>query len=162
MASTRPRSWEWPLKASAVTFATRFRTSRVDPATGLPYENAPGVLSLEMMRPSSGCQFFAGPLPDVAPGEDTYSSLEKESLYCASCHTAKFWGTQIYDSYGEWLASPYSDPVTGQTCQDCHMPSTGATLFARAEVGGQYARPGHGAQPPHARSRQTWRCYGGR
>jgi hypothetical protein len=117
-------------------FCHKVSDVRVDPATGLPYENAPGVLSLEMMRPSLGHQFFAGPYMDVAPGEDTYSSLQKESLYCASCHTASFWGTKIYDSYGEWLASPYSDPVTGRTCQDCHMLSTGATLVARAEVGG--------------------------
>lgn len=115
---------------------------KVDPTTGLPYENAPGVLSLEMKRPSPGHQLFAGPYKDVAPGEDTYSALQKESLYCAPCHTASFWGTKIYDSYGEWLASPYSDPVTGQTCQDCHMPSTGATLVARAEVGGNQRDPG--------------------
>jgi hypothetical protein len=109
---------------------------KIDPATGLPYENAPGVLSLEMMRPGPGHQFFAGPYSDVAPGDDTYSALQKESLYCAACHSAKFWGTQIYDSYGEWLGSSYSDPSTGKTCQDCHMPSVGSVLVARAAVGG--------------------------
>ena len=31
-------------------------------------------------------------------------------------------GTLIYNSYGEWLDSPYSDPKTGKTCQECHMP----------------------------------------
>jgi hypothetical protein len=113
----------------------------VDPATQLPYENAPGVLSLQMRRPSEGEQLFEGPYKDVAPGNDTFSALQKESLYCASCHTARFWGTQIYDSYGEWLASPYSDSVTGRTCQDCHMPSTGSTLVARADVGGNARDP---------------------
>jgi hypothetical protein len=29
----------------------------------------------------------------------------------------------VYNSYGEWLASDYNDPETGQTCQQCHMPS---------------------------------------
>ena len=113
----------------------------VDPGAGLPYENAPGVLSFEMRRPSPGSQFFAGPYVDVAPGDDTFSPLQKESLYCAPCHTARFWGTQVYDSYGEWLASPYSDPVTGQTCQDCHMPSRGASRIARAEEGGNTRDP---------------------
>jgi hypothetical protein len=113
----------------------------VDPATGLPHENAPGVLSLEMKRPNPGAQFFAGPYVDVAPGDDTFSPLQKESLYCAPCHTARFWGTLIYDSYGEWLASPYSDEVTGQTCQNCHMPSRGSSLIAREEEGGNLRDP---------------------
>jgi hypothetical protein len=31
----------------------------------------------------------------------------------------------IYNSYGEWLASPYSDPsyAGARTCQECHMPA---------------------------------------
>ncbi len=46
-----------------------------------------------MKRPNPGAQFFAGPYVDVAPGDDTFSPLQKESLYCAPCHTARFWGT---------------------------------------------------------------------
>jgi hypothetical protein len=42
----------------------------------------------------------------------------------------------IYNSYGEWLESPYNDPETGQQCQDCHMPPTGASHFALPEAGG--------------------------
>lgn len=122
-------------------FCHKISGVRTDPATGLPYENAPGVLSFEFLRPAPGRQFFAGPLDDVAPGEDTYSALQLDSLYCASCHSAKFWGTPIYDSYGEWLASPYSDPDTGQTCQDCHMPARGATIFALPEAGGRERDP---------------------
>ena len=37
-------------------------------------------------------------------------------------------GVEIDNSYGEWLDSPYSDPKTGQTCQDCHMPNGGLRL----------------------------------
>jgi hypothetical protein len=109
---------------------------------GLLQEHMPGVLSYELRRPPEGHQFFAGPFDDVAPGEDTYSPLQKESRYCAPCHSAVFWDTQIYDSYGEWLASPYSDPQDGQSCQDCHMPSTGIEYFARPDKGGLVRDPG--------------------
>ncbi|MBN1454370.1 MAG: hypothetical protein JW963_25360, partial [Anaerolineales bacterium] len=43
--------------------------------------------------------------------------------FCAACHFGVFWDTVVYNSYGEWLDSPYSDPRNGKTCQDCHMPS---------------------------------------
>jgi mono/diheme cytochrome c family protein len=110
--------------------------ANLDADTGLPHSNRPGVLSFEFRRPPEGHQFFAGPYDDVAPGEDTYSPLQQESAYCASCHFGVFWDTQIYNSYGEWLASPYSDPDSGQTCQACHMPPSGVTHFARSDVGG--------------------------
>lgn len=113
----------------------------LDPATGRPYDNRPGVLSLTFRRPPEGEQFFAGPLDDVAPGEDTRLPLQRESRFCAPCHSASFWGVRIYDSYGEWLGSPWSDPVTGRTCQDCHMPRGGATCFARPERGGLQRDP---------------------
>lgn len=102
---------------------------------GLPWTNMPGVLSYEFRRPPDGHQFFAGPLDDVAPGEDTYSPLQKESAYCAGCHYGIFWDTVVYNSFGEWLDSPYSDPENGQTCQDCHMPPTGGDRFATVEAG---------------------------
>ena len=108
----------------------------LDPASGLPHANTPGVLSYEFRRPPQGHQFFAGPLDDVAPGEDTYSSVQNESRYCAPCHFGVFWDTVVYNSFGEWLDSPYSEPETGKTCQDCHMPHVGATYFVRPEQGG--------------------------
>ncbi|MBI9051089.1 MAG: hypothetical protein JEZ00_16830 [Anaerolineaceae bacterium] len=108
----------------------------LDPQTQLPYENQPGVLSMEFLRPPEGHQFFAGPLDDVAPGEDTFVSIQNESAFCASCHYGVFWNTPIYNSYGEWLDSDYSDAENGQTCQDCHMPQTSATYFALPEQGG--------------------------
>jgi hypothetical protein len=103
---------------------------------GLPWPGRPGVLSIELARPPEGHQYFAGPLDDVAPGDDTYSGLQLESRFCAGCHYGVFWDTVVYDSYGEWLRSDYSNPVTGLTCQECHMPPTGATLFALPEEGG--------------------------
>ncbi len=109
---------------------------KLDPSTGLPYPNTPGVLSYEFRRPFEGHQFFAGPFDDVAPGEDTYSAIQTESAFCAPCHFAVFWDTTMYNSYGEWLTSSYSEPETGQTCQDCHMPQLGATQFATDDAGG--------------------------
>ncbi len=114
---------------------------RLNSDTGLPYPNMPGVLSFEFRRPPNGHQFFAGPLDDVAPGEDTYSPLQQQSQYCAPCHFGIFWDTVVYNSFGEWLASPYSDPETGRTCQDCHMPPTGATHFALPGQGGEARDP---------------------
>jgi hypothetical protein len=108
----------------------------LDQGTGLPYPNRPGVLSLEFRRPEEGHQFFAGPLDDVAPGEDTFVPLQTESQICAACHFGVFWDVVVYTSFGEWLESPYSDPESGQTCQDCHMPPLGGTTFVLPDMGG--------------------------
>lgn len=105
----------------------------VDNRTGVPPENMTGVLSIELRRPEKGDQVFFGPLDDVDVGPDTYLPLQNESLACAPCHNASFWGTPVYQSYSEWLNSPY--PAEGKTCQKCHMKTGGlASNFA----------PGHG------------------
>jgi hypothetical protein len=122
-------------------FCHKVWDARLDPASGLPYPNMPGVLSFEFRRPPEGHQFFAGPFDDVAPGEDTYSPLQEQGQFCAACHFGVFWDTQVYNSFGEWLASPYSDPDSGQTCQDCHMPPIGTTHFALPEAGGEERDP---------------------
>jgi hypothetical protein len=109
---------------------------RLDPSKGIPFPGRAGVLSYEFRRPFKGHQFFAGPLDDIAPGEDTFSKLQKSSQFCAPCHFGVFWDTVVYDSFGEWLRSPYSREEEGKTCQDCHMPSTGAEFFAHPEKGG--------------------------
>ena len=109
---------------------------RLNPATGLPFPERAGVLSYEFRRPFKGHQFFAGPMDDIAPGEDTYSKLQKSSQFCAPCHFGVFEGTVVYDSFGEWLRSPYSQEGRGKTCQDCHMPRSGAEYFAHPEKGG--------------------------
>lgn len=113
----------------------------LDQNTGLPYPNMPGVLSFEFLRPPEGHQFFAGPFDDVAPGEDTYSPIQQQSQFCAPCHFGTFWDTTIYNSFGEWLESPYSETETGKTCQDCHMPRLGATYFALPDQGGTERDP---------------------
>ncbi len=99
---------------------------RLDPGTGLPYENMPGVMSMELRRPEGEPQMFFGPFDDVDVGPDTFLPLQNESRFCAACHNASFWGTPIYQSYAEWLDSPY--PQEGKTCQSCHMKPDGVTV----------------------------------
>ncbi|MCK4394462.1 carboxypeptidase regulatory-like domain-containing protein [Candidatus Bipolaricaulota bacterium] len=113
----------------------------LDPETLLPYPNMPGVLSIQLFRSEGEQVLFFGTFDDVTR-RVTRLPLEEESAFCAPCHFGVFWDTVIYDSYGEWLRSPYSDPDTGQTCQDCHMPVTDDTWFALPEKGGFIREPG--------------------
>ncbi len=125
-----------PAEGIPCDFCHKVWDVRLDPESGMPYPNMPGVLSYEFRRPPEGHQYFAGPYDDVAPGEDTYLPVMTQSQFCAPCHFGVFWDTVVYNSFGEWLESPYSDPETGQTCQDCHMPPLGASYFARPDQGG--------------------------
>lgn len=120
----------------ACDFCHKVWDLRLNSNSGLPYPNMPGVLSFEFRRPPEGHQFFAGPFDDVAPGEDTYSPIQTKSQYCAPCHFGVFWNTVVYNSFGEWLDSPYSNTETGKTCQDCHMPQGQNDYFARLDKGG--------------------------
>jgi mono/diheme cytochrome c family protein len=100
----------------------------LDSATGTPYPNRPGVLSMDIRRPfpadPNRYQLFFGTFDDDnVPMEDTNLPLLKESQFCAPCHFGVFWDTVVYNSFGEWLESPYSDPAFegAKTCQQCHM-----------------------------------------
>jgi len=97
-----------------------------DGATGLPYQNLPGVQAFRLYRPAAGTQIFFGTLDDI-PRRVSYSALEKESRLCAPCHSGGWWGVPAYASYDEWLASPYA--AEGVTCQACHMPQSGKTTI---------------------------------
>lgn len=108
----------------------------LNPETGLPFPARPGVLSLDLRRPFPDdprrYQLFFGTFDDDnVPEEDTYLPLIEKSEFCAACHYGIFWDTSIYNSFGEWLDSPYGNPDTGKTCQQCHMPSP--TIY-RGEV----------------------------
>jgi hypothetical protein len=105
----------------------------LDPATQNVYPNIPGVQSQRMLRPPPGDNIFFGPYDDIHD-PDTYLPLISQSAFCAPCHQFSMWGTPIYESYAEWLASPYAD--AGVTCQDCHMPPNGDTYFALPSAGG--------------------------
>jgi len=105
----------------------------LNPATGRPYENAPGVFSLRLYRPYPGDQIFFGSLDDVAR-RVSYLPIEKKSQFCAPCHQFSFWGTPIYESFREWQESPY--PAQGVECQTCHMPTGTSSTFCLPEKGG--------------------------
>jgi hypothetical protein len=117
----------------------------LDPDTKLPYADKPGISSMRLYRPPEGQQLFFGTYDDVTR-RVTYLPLEEESAFCAPCHYGVFGGVVghnevvggvvIYNSYGEWLESPYSDPETGQTCQDCHMLPVDNDYFVYPEQGG--------------------------
>ena len=117
----------------------------LNPAQNRPWEARPGISSMRLYRPPEGADLFFGPLDDV-PSPDSYLPLQEESAFCAPCHYGQFGGVagshevtggvEIYNSYGEWLESPYSDPKTGQTCQDCHMPPVDYEYFVFPEAGG--------------------------
>jgi hypothetical protein len=107
----------------------------LDSTTGLPYPNMPGVLSMRLYRPFEGQQLFFGNFDDVTR-RVSYLPLYEESAYCAPCHFGVFWDTVVYNSFGEWLDSSYSEPETGQTCQACHMPVVDYDYFVYPEKGG--------------------------
>jgi hypothetical protein len=117
----------------------------LNPDTGLPWPARPGISSMRLYRPEEGQQLFFGTFDDVTR-RVTYLPLEEESAFCAPCHYGVFGGVAgkydvtggviIYNSFGEWLESPYSDPETGQTCQDCHMPAVENDYFVYPEQGG--------------------------
>jgi hypothetical protein len=118
----------------------------INSETNLPWPDSPGILSLSLSRPSDESeQVFFGTLVDVTR-PDSFLPLQSESVFCASCHYGVFGGvmgdrtvsggTLIYNSYGEWLASPYSSADTGATCQDCHMPVSSENWTVYPEQGG--------------------------
>jgi hypothetical protein len=107
-------------------------------ATGLPYQNAPGVTSMWLTRPPSDTHMFYGPFDDVLR-RVSYLKLEKQSEFCAPCHQFSFWGVPVYTSFEEWLESPY--PAQGVECQGCHMVPTGVDYFVYPEQGGLIRDP---------------------
>jgi len=107
-----------------------------------PFPDKPGALSFDFARPDPGwSQLFTGPLPgantDGTDIEVTCSPVFSQSQFCAACHYGKFWDTQIYNSYGEWLESPYANSgneADYKTCQSCHMVVNNGTLEGNTEV----------------------------
>ena len=81
-----------------------------------------GKFGLKLLRPREG-QLFFGPLDDVDRGEEVFSPLYHQSLYCAACHEGTVFGVHAYSTYSEWLASPAKQE--GKQCQNCHMQPTG-------------------------------------
>jgi hypothetical protein len=119
-------------------FCHKIGYAYLNPATGLPYPNAPGVVSYRLYRPPADTHMFFGPFDDVVR-RVSYLELEKKSQFCAPCHQFSFWGTPIYESFNEWLQSPY--PEQGIECQTCHMKPTGVDYFVYPESGGLIRDP---------------------
>jgi hypothetical protein len=119
-------------------FCHKIGYAYLNPATGLPYPNAPGILSFRLYRPPPDTHMFFGPFDDVTR-RVSYLELEKKSQFCAPCHQFSFWGTPIYESFREWLESPYPD--MGIECQTCHMKPTGVDYFVFPEKGGLIRNP---------------------
>ena len=125
--------------------------------TGLPYPDLPGILSLRMFRPAAGHDLIFGPVDDIARTDipeprDVHLPMQEESRFCAGCHYGILGGVVVgnmdvkggvlvYSSFSEWLNSPYSDPETGQTCQDCHMRAGDVNYFAYPTRGGVIRDP---------------------
>jgi hypothetical protein len=119
-------------------FCHKIGYAYLDPTTGLPYPNVPGVLAVRLYRPPPDTHMFFGPFDDVTR-RVSYLELEKKSQFCAPCHQFSFWGTPIYESFREWLESPYPD--MGIECQGCHMKPTGVDYFVFPEKGGLIRDP---------------------
>ncbi len=94
---------------------------------------AHGRYGLELLRPTSG-QLIFGPLDDVDRGVETFSPLQKDSRYCASCHEGVLLGVHVYSTYTEWRESPAGQ--AGKQCQHCHMTPTGSMTNMAPEAGG--------------------------
>ena len=114
-------------------FCHKIGGAYLDPVTQSVYPNTPGVQSFKVLRPPPDDNIFFGPFDDI-PDPDTYLPLFSQSQFCAACHQFSFWNTPIYESYEEWLTSPYAEE--GVTCQDCHMPPNGEPVFAVPDEGG--------------------------
>ncbi len=134
------------LEGISCEFCHAIRNVIIDPITKMPTADMPGIMSLELRRPEDGHKMFFGTLTDSSRAEVSALPLQSESQFCAACHFGVFGGivsnmkmtggTIIYNSYGEWLNSPYSNPDTGKTCQDCHMPKKDTPYTVLAERGG--------------------------
>ena len=98
-----------------------------------------GRFAMRLVRPPPGPQLFFGPLDDDDRGRAVYSSLYRESRYCASCHEGTVLGTHAYGEYSEWLASSYAK--RGVQCQDCHMAPTGHMTNLAPGYGGMERDP---------------------
>jgi hypothetical protein len=99
-----------------------------------------GRFNLKLLRPDNfRQQVFFGPLDDADRGDDAYSPLYRQSLYCASCHEGIVFGVPVYTTYSEWLDSPARRD--GKQCQTCHMRPTGKMTNFAPDHGGHERDP---------------------
>lgn len=103
----------------------------------LKVDTSPSLLlgreRMQFLRPAEQ-ELFLGSLDDVYQRDDSFHPLYQSSDFCASCHQGRFWNTDVYSDYQEWLASPYQ--AEGVQCQDCHMKNKDRFLSADKEKEG--------------------------
>ena len=111
-------------------FCHKVADLKLDAVTRLPFRGLTGVHAMEILRPSGNKtehqeQLFFGPYDDPNSTTSTRLPLLSQSQFCAACHRGFFWNKLVYNSYGEWLQSPYGKEGSTQfkTCQQCHMSS---------------------------------------
>lgn len=137
-------------------FCHKIADVQINDDTGLPYDDSPGIMSLKLLRPPEDHDIFFGTRDDVVRTDlkvprDSYLPLQKESVFCASCHYGVMGGVVsnmkvsggvlVYSSFKEWLDSTYSTKENGKTCQDCHMPTGLTEYVAFPEKGGPARDP---------------------
>jgi hypothetical protein len=107
-----------------------------------------------------------GPFADVATGPmqgmvrytPTQGLHVRKAALCGSCHTliTEHEGVSFPEQtpYLEWRNSDFSDENGAdegtRTCQQCHMPDTGATRIARNPMGHDYPIPSRDGYAAHA------------
>lgn len=107
-----------------------------------------------------------GPFADVAIGPmrnmvrytPTQGAHVRKAALCGSCHTlfTEHQGTPFPEQtpYLEWRNSDFTDEGgpndEALTCQQCHMPETGATRIARNPMGFDFAIPARDGYRAHA------------
>jgi hypothetical protein len=111
-------------------FCHKVADVKLDQQTRLPFQGTHGVHAMKVLRPFDNKgekhqQLFFGPFDDPYSTTSTKLPLISKSQFCASCHRGIFWEKLVYNSYGEWLESPYGKEGSPQfkTCQNCHMVS---------------------------------------
>jgi len=77
---------------------------------------------MRLSRPENG-QVFFGPMKDATRGDNSFSPVFQQSLYCASCHEGTLFGMHVYSTFSEWQKSPAA--ALGMQCQACHMKPDG-------------------------------------
>ncbi len=111
-----------------------------------------GRYNLRLRRPETGQgrQLFFGPLDDVDRGEDSFSTFQRDSRFCAACHEGVVFGVPVYTTHSEWQASPASRQ--GRSCQSCHLIPTGRMTNIA---------PGHGGRERDPRTLANHRFFAG-
>ena len=78
---------------------------------------------------------YAAPMQDFVGVTIEHGSHVVDAGFCAGCHTlitnsvdlfGNYTGTTFVEqaTYHEWLNSNFADPISGITCQGCHIPRT--------------------------------------